>query len=205
MRTWQTEVANVDPDRLLGPSQAAALESREIRWTRLRRRGFRRTLEEIRGLLNESFSYNPLFVPLSREEFEFQAKEMMWIMDRRITQLAYRGDELVGVVLCVPDLNPFIRRVRSRLGVTAPWHYARERARTKRAVVLLLGVRPALHGGGICGAMIYRLARDLEAAGYTHAGGTWIADDNLPSLRQTERFGSKPLHRLHLFGKQLAS
>ena len=35
-------------------------------------------------------------------------------------------------------------------------------------------------------------------------GGTWIADINGPSLRQAEKAGAKPLHKLHLFAKSLA-
>ena len=42
-------------------------------------------------------------------------------------------------------------------------------------------------------------------AGYRTLGGTWIADINAPSLRQVEKAGARPLHRLHLFTKRLAA
>ena len=202
-RTFDTDVSAIQLDRLMADRHRRELESSDIRWSRVRRRGFARCLEEIRDLLNESFARNPMFVPLSREEFHFQAKEMMWIVDHRITQLAYRDNRLIGVTLCIPDLNPLVRATGSRVGPGAPWHFLRYRLNRRRAVSVFFAVRPSRHNQGICGAMLYRLTRDLRAAGYTHVGGTWISDENGASLRQMERLGSAPLHRLHLFRKSL--
>jgi len=44
----------------------------------------------------------------------------------------------------------------------------------------------------------------MRKAGYETVGGTWIADENKASLRQAEKGGARPLHRLHLFSKELA-
>jgi hypothetical protein len=52
--------------------------------------------------------------------------------------------------------------------------------------------------------MLHRVTTALKAAGYLRLGLTWIADVNAPSLRQVERLGASPLHRLHLFRKALA-
>ena len=53
--------------------------------------------------------------------------------------------------------------------------------------------------------MLYRTALALREAGYRTLGGTWIADVNGASLRQAEKVGARPLHRLHLFTKPLAA
>ena len=34
---------------------------------------------------------------------------MMWVIDQRLSWTAYHGDEPVGFLLCIPDLNPFLR------------------------------------------------------------------------------------------------
>jgi len=52
--------------------------------------------------------------------------------------------------------------------------------------------------------MLHRTASSLQQAGYQTLGGTWIADVNGASLRQAEKVGAKPLHRLHLFAKKLS-
>jgi hypothetical protein len=43
----------------------------------------------------------------------------------------------------------------------------------------------------------------LKRAGYEWLGITWIADENIASIRQTERLGARRLQRLHLFSKTL--
>jgi hypothetical protein len=53
--------------------------------------------------------------------------------------------------------------------------------------------------------MLYRVTSALKDAGYRSLGITWIADSNAASLRQVERLGAKPLHRLHLFTKRLGA
>jgi hypothetical protein len=49
--------------------------------------------------------------------------------------------------------------------------------------------------------MLMRLIAAATAAGYRKLGTTWIADSNVASLRQMQRIGAKPLHRLSLFRK----
>jgi hypothetical protein len=39
----------------------------------------------------------------------------------------------------------------------------------------------------------------LKRHGYESFGVTWISDENRGSLRQMERLGARPLHRLDLF------
>ena len=64
---------------------------------------------------------------------------------------------------------------------------------------------PRLQGAGLNGAMLSRLVAAAKTAGYRRLGTTWIGDVNQASLRQMQRLGAKPLHRLHLFGKPLGS
>ena len=42
-----------------------------------------------------------------------------------------------GVIVCIPDLNPFVRACRSRLSMTTPWHFLRHRLTGDRAVIIV--------------------------------------------------------------------
>ena len=204
MSTFETDLTGFDPENLRGPAQRELLAGGEVRWTRLTRWRFRRQIEDVRRVLNDGFAENPMFVPLTAEEFAFQAGGLTWIVDSRLSCLAYVDGEPVGVVLCIPDLNPFLRAAASRLSVATPWHLLRHRLRRRRAVIVFYSVARAWHGRGLAGAMLYRVTSALRAAGYERLGTTWIADENPASLRQMERLGAERLHRLHLFGKELA-
>ena len=43
----------------------------------------------------------------------------------------------------------------------------------------------------------------LQENGYKKMGGTWIADDNIASLRQAEKLKASTMHELHLFKKDI--
>lgn len=203
MRTVEVDLERLDPETLLGDKQRAVLADSSLRWETLRRRDFARILRDVRLVLNDGFDSNPMFVPLSEEEIFFQAADMMWIVDARISALVHGAEGPVGVVVCIPDLNPFLRATGSRFTAWTPVHYLRFRLRRRRAVVIFYSVARRRHNQGLNGAMLYRVTRALKDAGYRTLGITWIADENAASLRQVERLGARELHRLHLFRKDL--
>ena len=203
MTTFETDLAGVDPADLIGTKQAAILDDGRYSWRPIRRRDFKAVMEDARVVLNEGFDRNPMFVPVSVEEYAFQAGEMMWVMDPRLSVVVYHDGKPAGVIVCIPDLNPLMRACRSRLSLTAPWHFLKQRLFGDRAVIIYYSVTPDLQGAGLNGAMLSRLIAAAKSAGYRRLGTTWIGDVNQASLRQMQRLGAKPLHRLHLFGKAL--
>ncbi len=205
MTTFETDLTDFDPETLLGEKQRRLLEGPSLRWDRMRRRRLKAQMEDVRRVLNDGFANNPMFVPLSQGEFAFQASEMLWIIDERIACLAYQEDEPVGVVVCIPDLNPFLRATGSRFKLSTPVHFLRHRFRRRRAVILFYSVCRSQHGRGLAGAMLYRVTTALRSAGYRTLGTTWIADGNPASLRQMEKLGAQPLHRLRLYRKPLVA
>jgi hypothetical protein len=203
--THELDLATFDPAVLRRGLPAERLDDPALHWAQLRTRDFDRVLDQVRVVLNDGFARNPMFVPLAPEEMGFQAADLSHVLDPRITSLVHDREGPVGVVLSIPDLNPMFRDMRSRLGLSAPWHLLRFRlARRRRAVIVFYSVAARLQGRGLTGAMLYRVTTAMKRAGYTSLGLTWIADVNGPSLRQIERLGARPLHRIHLFTKRLA-
>ena len=168
------------------------------------KRVFPERMDEARRALNDGFAANPMFVPLTSEEFVFQAGEMSAILDPRLSSVLHHRGEPIGTIICIPDLNGFLSATRSRIGIATPFHYLRYRLNRKRAVIIFYSVATAWHGKGVMPAMLARTVAALKQAGYERLGVTWIADQNAASLRQMERLGGVPLQRLHLFRKDVA-
>ena len=164
---------------------------------------FAARMEDARAVLNDGFDHNPMFVPLTAAEFLFQAGEMTKILDPRLSSVLNLDGRPAGVVICIPDLNGFLRATRSRIGLFTPLHYLRFRLLRRRAVIVFYSVAKAQHGRGLMAAMLARTLHALCAAGYRSLGITWIADVNAASLRMMEKVGAAPLHRLHLYRKDL--
>lgn len=203
MTTFEIGLGDAPLDGILNGAEMRALLADGFRFSPIRRATLDRRLEDSRLILNESFAGNPMFVPVSRAEYAFQAKEMKWIMDPRISAVAQKDGVPAGAVIAIPDVNPMLKAMGSRLGLSAPWHLIRHRLRRRRAVVIFQGVKPEFQGRGLNPLMLVHILGEMRNAGYETAGGTWIADVNAASLRQAEKAGARPLHRLHLFGKTL--
>lgn len=199
MTTYEMDLKDVPPVEAPDLSEADG-----YRFAPIEKRVFPERMEEARIVLNDGFDRNPMFVPLTPEEFQFQAGEMSSILDPRLSSVLLHRDRPIGTVVCIPDLNGFLSATRSRIGITTPFHYLRFRLRRKRAVIIFYSVAQDWHGKGIMPAMLKRTIGALRDAGYEKLGVTWIADENAASLRQMQRLKAQPLHRLHLFRKALA-
>lgn len=205
MTTFEISLPDIDPALLLGPKQQEVLADSHYRWMPIDRRDFEARLEDSRIILNDGFDGNPMFVPPTQEEYRFQAGDMMWVIDKRISTVVHHNGEPIGAIIAIPDLNPLVKAVGGRLGPSFPLRFLWHRWTNKRAVIIYQSVSRAAHNRGINGAMLFKVATALKAAGYTTLGGTWIADVNGPSLRQAQKAGARPLHRLHLFAKSLSA
>ena len=203
MSTFELDLASLDPESLRTSSVTARLADPGLRWATLRVKDFLRVLEDVRLVLNDGFRNNPMFVPLTTEEMLFQAKDLSHVLDPGITALVHDAEGPVGVVLCIPDLNPLFRAMRSRIGWRTPFAFLSHRLHRTRAVIIFYSVAQRRQNQGLNGAMLHRVTRSLKEKGYRSLGITWIADVNAASLRQMQRLGARRLHRLHLFQKSL--
>lgn len=203
MSTFRFRPGEVDRDRLLNPGARAILASDDWTFAPIDRRRFKPRMEEARLCLNGGFDANPMFVPLTAEEFQFQAGEMMWVLDPALSSVIHYKGRPMGVVICIPDLNPFVRDAGAAYGPRALWAWLKMQFRPRRAVLILYSVMPEAQGQGVNPAMLWRVIGALQKRGYRECGGTWIADVNGASLRQFERIGGERLHRTHLFRKVL--
>jgi hypothetical protein len=203
MSTFELEIGAMDAEALDRLAGGAVADRDDLRCVPVLRRGLAGTMETCRELLNASFARNPLFVPIEREAFQAQARELTWIMDERLSSVWTLGGVSSGVLVCIPDLNPFLAATGSRLRALTPVHFVRHRLRRRRALLVFSGVLPSTQGQGLAGLMLHRTLQELVRAGYTSLGITWIQDDNVASLRQMEKIGARRLHRLHLFRRSL--
>ncbi len=203
MRTFEADLTAVDPEQVLGFKQRELLANSDWQWRPVKRKGLDQRLIEACECLNDGFRDNSMFVPLTEEEFLFPCDGMTWIMDETLSYTAYHRGTPVGVLLCMPDLSPFLHATRSRFGISTPWHLLRLRLVRERAAIIFFSVKREYHGQGVNGVLLYYMLGALKRGGYRRLGISWVADHNGGSLRQMEKLGARPLHRLHLFRNSL--
>lgn len=199
MRSFVANLDDADPENF----RECTLDPKRLEWTHFRKAKFKEDLETARQLLNAGFDKNPMFVPQTWEEIYFQAKDLSYVMDEKITTFVKVDGVPAGVAILIPDVAPLLKRLRSELSWRAPIEYLRFRLKNDRAVGVFISVRPEHHNCGLVSGLLKRSLTLMKAAGYRRLGMTWISDDNLPSLKSAARMGGKEGFRLHLFRKNL--
>ncbi len=204
MKTFEFDLISLDAETILNDEHKKLFKAGNLEWQPYSRKKLKQQLKDTCDLLNDGFLLNPMFVPLTYEEFMFQAKDLMLIIDERISSIVYENNEPVGAIICIPDLNPLLKKMKSRMGPSSLFHYLSYRLNRKRAIVIFHSVKKQKHNIGLGATLIYQTIKSLKAAGYETAGVTWISDENKASLKGVSRVNPKMLHRLHLYKRALA-
>ena len=203
MVTHEVNVEAFNPETLLGPKQKEIMANPKYTFEKLQSDNLEKVMEAMRQCLNHGFSENPMFVPLTKEEIYFQAKDMMMIIDKETSVIANYEGKAVGVLICIPNLNPFLKAIHSRFGITTPWHFLRHKMNRESATIIFYSVYKEFQSQGLNGVMLYDIMSALKRRGYKRFGGTWISLDNKASLRQAEKLNAEVMHELCLYRKAI--
>lgn len=203
MVTHEVDTSKVNPEQLIGEKAKKIMSDPDYSFDELKSENLDEIIEAMRICLNGGFTDNPMFVPLTREEIYFQAKDMMLILDRDISVIARHKGKPIGAVVCVPNLNPLLKAMKSKLGLSAAFHFLKYRMSRDSAILIYYSVLKEYHSLGINAIMLSKLMAALKRKGYKRMGGTWIATENIASMRQAEKLQAKVMHELVLYRKDL--
>jgi GNAT superfamily N-acetyltransferase len=198
------DVAGFDPEAMLGDKHRAWLKDPAVRMRGWDMDRFDDDIRAAMTLLNDSFTQNFGFVPLSDPEVAFFAGPMKRVVRPELTVFMELAGEPVGVAMAIPDFNVIIRRMEGRLW---PFGWAKFLAGGKHidaAVFQFIATSPAHQNKGLIRIVIAELMRRLQHAGFRTLDGTWIGDVNVKSQAQTRALGMREKHRLALYRKALA-
>jgi GNAT superfamily N-acetyltransferase len=189
---------------------AASLKKRDsatIRQGNLK--NFRAEAGRLREIYNDAWKENWGFVPFTEKEFEFLAKELKQLVVPEFTLIAEVGDEPVGFILCVPDINVALRKINGRLtsyGLPiglAKLLYYKNRVRTARLIAL--GVKPKYRRGGIAEMLVLRIIEDaMIKRGFTGELSMTLEDNHLIN-RFLTAIGAKRYKTYRIYRKQISS
>lgn len=205
MTTFEINLNDFDPSKLLKKKVSDLFDDSNYKFLEIKKKHFNEHMLAVKEVLNDGFADNPMFVPLTDEEFMFQAKDMMWIIDEKISSLVEYKGKPIGTVVCIPDLNGFLKNTNSKLSFKTPLAFLKHKFNRDRAVIIFYSVCQEHHGKGVNPAMLYKVTTALKERGYKSLGLTWIADENVASLKQTEKLGAKKLHGLNLYKMDISN
>ena len=162
------------------------------------------------NLLNDAWSNNWGYVPLTEAEIAYAGKKLKPIIFEDLVRIAEYEGEPVAFMLTIPDINELIRDLDGRL---FPFNWAKllwrlRKPRTRRLRVPLMGVAKKLHGSRLASQLAFMMIeftrRDAVAKfGATHGEFGWILEDNKGMLSIAQLPGAHVNHRYRIYEKAL--
>lgn len=167
------------------------------------RRDLRKISGDIRSLYNASLAQMPDNPPLTKEETEALARQLLWFADPKIIKIVRKNSRPVGFILAYPDISAAVQKTGGKM---VPFGWMRlllELRLTRRVILNGAGIIPEEQGLGSTAILISEIARDLLQSRYDVAELVQIRAENERMLREVQKFGVKFYKRHRIYRKSL--
>jgi GNAT superfamily N-acetyltransferase len=164
----------------------------------------------ILNLLNDAWSDNWGYVPLTASEIAYAGKKLKPIIYEDLVRIAEYDGEPVAFMITLPDINELIRGLDGEL-FPLGWAKLLWRLRkpsVSRARVPLMGVAKRLHGTRLATQLAFMLIEYTRRACVGNYGIEigefgWILEDNKGMLSIAELPSARINHRYRIYQKSL--
>ena len=208
--TYQVDItAWSDPmiDRLI----AAGERNSRIRIRKVDKSRFDAEARTILTLLNDAWSENWGFVPLTEAEIAYAGKKLKPVIYEELVRIAEVDGEPVAFMVTLPDVNELTADLDGRL---LPFGWAKllwrlRNPRTSRARVPLMGVATKLHGSRLASQLAFMLIEHIRRDAVAKFGIStgefgWILEDNKGMLSIAQLPGAEVNHVYRVYQKDLS-
>jgi hypothetical protein len=193
-------------DRLIRSGEA----NPRIRIRNVNKSKFDQEAAIILDILNDAWSDNWGFVPLTDAEIAYAGKKLKPIIVEDLVKIAEVDGEPVAFMITIPDLNEMIRDLNGRL---FPFGWAKllwrlHKVVTRRVRVPLMGVRKSMQGGRMASQLAFMLIEFTRRVcvgkyGINIGEFGWVLEDNQGMMSIAQLPGAGINHTYRIYGKVL--
>lgn len=180
---------------------AARVQARRgLRVMRCRSRAdLRALIPRLKELYNASLSGTTGNVPLTDEEVQALAGQLLWFADPRLIKVVLKDDELVGFLFAYPDISAALQRTRGRLFPLGWLDLLLELRRTKWVNINGAGIVERYRGLGGTALLFSEMHKSVVEGGFDHADLVQIGVENDKMQRELQGLGVDfyKTHRLY--------
>ena len=172
---------------------------------------FDREAAVILHILNDAWSDNWGYIPLTDAEIAYAGKKLRPIIFEDLVRVAEFDGEPVAFMITLPDINEFTADLNGRL---LPFGWAKllwrlRNPRVKRLRVPLMGVVKSLQGGRLASQIAFMLIETIRRAsvdkyGVQHGEFGWVLEDNRGMVSIAELSGATINHIYRIYEKPLS-
>lgn len=164
----------------------------------------------ILNLLNDAWSDNWGYVPLTEAEIAYASKKLKPIIYEDLVRIAEVDGEPAAFMITIPDVNEMIADLNGRL---FPFGWAKllwrlRRPRTRRVRVPLMGVAKKYQGSRIAGQLAFMLIEFtrracVEKYGVHYGEFGWVLEDNQGMMSIAQLPGADVNHTYRIYQRSL--
>jgi hypothetical protein len=189
---------------------AAGEKNPRIRIRQINKKKFDEEAALILNILNEAWSDNWGFIPLTDSEIAYAGKKLKPIVLEDMILVAEYDGEPVAFMIALPDINEFIIDLK---GADSPFALLKllwrlKKMRPKGGRVPLMGVLRKLHATRLASQLAFMMIEYIRRAGNGHYGITraevgWVLEDNGPMISIAEAIESRNNRTYRIYEKAL--
>ncbi|MGZ8335165.1 MAG: N-acetyltransferase, partial [Allosphingosinicella sp.] len=189
---------------------AAGEKNARIRIRKVDKRRFDEEAALILSILNEAWSDNWGFIPLTDSEIAYAGRKLKPIVLEDMILIAEYDGEPVAFMMALPDINEFLADLNGNL---FPFGWAKllwrlKRMRPKGGRVPLMGVVRKLQASRLASQLAFMMIERIRRAGNGHYGIVraevgWILDDNSPMLSITAAIHARRNRTYRIYEKTI--
>jgi hypothetical protein len=181
-----------------------------IRIRQVDKKRFEQEAALLLGILNDAWSDNWGYVPLTESEIAYAGKKLKPIVLEDMILVAEYDGAPVAFMMALPDINQFIRDLDGSL---FPFGWAKllwrlRRMRPDGGRVPLMGVVSRLHASRLASQLAFMMIEYIRRAGTAHYGISraevgWVLEDNGPMISIAEAIESNINRIYRIYEKPL--
>jgi hypothetical protein len=208
--TYEVQIRDFH-DPLVDRIVAAGERNPRIRIRQVAKSKFAREADIILNLLNDAWSNNWGYLPLTPAEIAYAGKKFKPIIYEDLVLIAELDGEPVAFMMTLPDINELIADLNGSL---FPFGWAKllwrlRKPRTRRVRVPLMGVARKLHASRLATQLAFMLIEHTRRAAVQNYGVEvgefgWILEDNKGMVSIAELPGARVNHRYRIYEKALS-
>ncbi|MBN2465824.1 hypothetical protein JXD38_09430 [candidate division WOR-3 bacterium] len=168
-----------------------------------KRRELKPYIRRIFGLMNATYRDIYGYVPLADAEIEALVKQYLPVVDPRFVKLVARGEDVVGFVIGMPNMNVGLRQCRGHLFPFGILQIMAAMKKTKQLDLFLGAIREDCRGRGIDVLLGAAMLRSAIAAGFETMDSHHELEQNLKMRAEMERVGGQIAKRFRIYQKAL--
>ena len=153
------------------------------------RKDLRNLVPKLKDLYNDALGGTAGNVPITNEEADMLAKQLLRFADPTLIKIVFKNDEPIGFLFAYPDVSRAIQEIKGRVFPFGWWKLLQAYRKTEWVNVNGAGIAEKHRGTGGTAILFDELQKSIQSKNFKHADLVQIAVDNDKMQRELRDLG----------------